>query len=45
MSSRSTKDTGDEVCKLYIEQLSDDQLTEEYYCRACGHLKDEHARK
>ncbi|CAF0741787.1 unnamed protein product [Adineta steineri] len=32
----------DMICNLYIEELTDEQLIDNYYCRTCGHLKGDH---
>ncbi len=45
MSNLTLFDGFDSVCNLYVEELTDDRLIENYFCRSCGHGRDEHLCK
>ena len=40
-----TFDITRQVCNLKSNELTDDQLIGDCYCRNCGYTKDEHMRK
>lgn len=42
MSDLTSFDETNPVCDLIIEEWMNDQLFDNYFCRICGHSKDEH---
>lgn len=43
--TRMSFDITRQMCHLMSEELTGDQLIDNYYCRNCGYTIDEHMRK